>query len=341
MHLKTIGSLFISLLLTTFIYGQAKTADPIPSKLLRNTNISNLPIAQPRVLAMDTILPPIFIEDDCSLDLFSFFNNQGWGFVGGMNEYMDLEKAQRFYYNQENYSLTELSVFFATVDIVGDGDIFAKIYEVDEGTDGPGTLVGISNPMRVSDLAVDEFDVLETVFSFPTPPEISGDQFFVSIDFAELYDSQDTVSLLMSDLECGIDGDAWELFSDGETWVSMSDSLSWGISSNIFMIAAVETDGLSTTKELLGANGAIRLKDAFPNPTNGLLTIAYDLEIAAEVSVEIYTATGQLYREFTKENLIPGTYQNQVFTDNFPVGTYFYGITTDKGRLMNKFVVKE
>ena len=296
---------------------------------------------QARSFAIDTLTPPIFLEDDCSLELFTFFNNAGWGFVAGTNEFMDFEKAQRLYTTTNNNDVLGLILFFATVDVVGDGDVFVKIYEVDEATDGPGTLVGTSSPVKASEIAVDPMDIVPTLFTFETPPKVNGDEFFVSVDFSQLYGTQDTASLLMTDIPCGLENDTWELFGDGETWASWGDTTqSWGIASDLFMIAIVENnDGLSATKELVAGDKSIRMHDAFPNPATNELTIAYDLEISANVAIEIFSSNGQLLKHIDKSNLPPGNYREPISIEDLPSGTYIYGITTNMGRLMNKFTV--
>lgn len=339
MLLRYTFSFLIVLLSFNVGLGQSKKVNPNPERTVKQTLIRTNNLAEPRQLVADTIFPPIFVEDDCSLELFTFLNNQGWGFVAGQNSFIDLEKAQRFYFESDNYSVSEVFLYFATVDVVGDGNAFAKIYEIDETNNGPGELVGVSEPVRASALNVDPMAIIPTQFVFTTPAQVTGGEFFVSIELDDLYEAQDTISLLMTDLDCGIGGDAWELFGDGETWVSMADSASWLIQSNLFMTAIVESDGVSATKNLLVGEQNIRLHDAFPNPTKDELLIDFELEMAAEIKIEIYGVDGQLLQQIDKKRLSPGKYTELISTVDLSDGTYFYGIMTDKGRLMSKFVV--
>ncbi len=342
MELKSTISIFIFCLMANFVFGQAKIVNPEPAKVIRNTFTAPAPLPQARSIAMDTLFPTI-VEDEneaCSQNLFNFLNSGGWGLVGGMNNFGDVEKAQLFNYEDgdNNYKVTEAFVFVGVAEVVGDGEVVAKIYEVaDEG--GPAGLVGTSEPVKVSELAIDDELALPTQFIFATPAEVTTNGFFVSLDVSQLYTAQDTVGVLMTDTDCGVEGEAWELFSDGVTWLSIADEGSWDIGSNFFMAAIVETDEVSATKELVVGNQRISLHDAFPNPTNGQLTISYDLEESAAIQIEIYNLTGQVIRQINKNTLPAGQYQEQIGTNNLATGTYFYGIRTDSGRLMQKFSV--
>ncbi len=341
MKLNTFIFFFSFLLFASAIYGQARIANPKPAKVVRNT--LELPkLAQQRFMVADTLAPLIF-EDTCSLGAFSYLNSGGdgsWGFVGGMNDFIDLEKAQRFYYDKANFEVLNAIIFFASAAVVGDGVLTAKIYEIDPNTNGPGFLAGTSDALKVSDLAVDEQFIVPTIFNFSTPAVVSGTEFFVSIDFSQLYESQDTVGILMTDINCGDGADSWELFGDGETWVPINDeNNSWGLDASFFMLAIVQSDGTSASKELLVGDSRIRLHEAFPNPAKDEMIISYELETSAMVRIEIYSADGKLVKKMDQSRQLPGQYQKRITTQNMPSGIYLYGIVTDKGKLMNKLTI--
>lgn len=340
MKFKIFTLIFAFCLSINLIYGQVKIINPTPEKTLDNNYHFQLnALSQARFMPADTIVPPILL-DTCSQTVFSFLSNGDWGFVGGMNDFGDLEKAQRFFYDNEKYDVLETTIFFASADVVGDGDLTVKIYEVDNDTNGPGNLVGTSDAVKASEIAVDPQFVLPTFFTFSTPATVNGPQFFVSVDFSQLYATADTVDLLMTDIGCGDGNDSWELFSDGFTWLPINSSDSWGIETNFFMIATVQADGTSSTKELVtGGNNRIRLHDAFPNPATQEVTISYDLESSTDLQIEIYSTDGKLIQQIKKSTQPPGQYQELISTKNLTSGTYLYGIVTDKGRLMSKFTV--
>lgn len=338
MNVKNFTLLCCCLLTVSTVFAQKKSVNPIPEKAVRNT-YQPAQQSQARFMEMDTILSPILL-DTCSGTVFNFQPTEGSGFIGGTNDFMDLEKAQRMIANHSNFSVTEVFAFFGAAAIGGDGELSAKIYQVDPSTNGPGALVGTSDPIKASDINLDPDIIVPTPFVFSTPAPVMGNEFFVSIDLSALYTSQDTVGLLLTDVDCGFAEDAWELFGDGQTWVSLSNpDLSWNLVSNFPMIVVLELGGISSTQEIASTDGAIRLHDAFPNPATDNLTIAYDLEVKSMVQLEVYSIDGKLLIQQNQAVQAPGAYQVQLPIATLPEGVYLYGIVTDKGRLMNKFVV--
>lgn len=338
MNFKNCTLLFVLFLTLNTTFGQKKVANLTPDKVIKNTYQPS-ENAQARFMEMDTIVSPIFL-DTCSEALFNWEPIEGGGLIGGVNGFGDLEKAQRMIYTSGNFNVTSIFAFFGDVEVMGDGELAAKIYEVDGMTNGPGVLVGTSDPIKVSDINVDPEIAVPTPFIFSTPAAVTGSEFFISIDFSELYAAQDTVGLLMTNEDCGFAEDAWELFNDGETWVSMTNpDLSWNLLANFLMVATLDLDGVSSTQELLGTDGSIRLHDAFPNPAQSSVMIAYDLEVKSTVQLEIYSMDGKILQQQHQGIQAPGQYQIEMSTAELPEGMYLYGIVTDKGRLMNKFTV--
>ena len=338
MNFRNFTLLLLFSLTLNVVFGQKKVANLNPEKVVRTTYTSSLN-AQSRFMEGDTIFSPI-LADTCSDRLLYFKTVEGYGFIGGMNDFGDLEKAQRMIASQGNFTVTNIITSFGVGKIVGDGELAAKIYEVDEMTNGPGALAGTSDPIKVSDINLDPSIALPTGFTFSTPVAVIGQEFFVSIDFSALYTSQDTVSLLLTDVDCGFAEDAWELFDDGTTWVSMSNlEESWGLLSNFSMIATLQLDEVSSTKELLGTDGRIRLRAAFPNPAQSSITIAYDLEMKSTVQLEIYSLDGKMIQQLNQGNQPTGQYQVVIPIEQLSEGMYLYGIVTEKGRLMNKFTI--
>jgi len=105
--------------------------------------------------------------------VFVFPIEQG-GTVSGVNGFMDLEKAQRMIYTTGNFSVTSILAFFGEANVIGDGNLSAKIYEVDETTNGPGVLVGTSDAIKVSEINLDPEFVVPTPFIFSNPAPVAG-----------------------------------------------------------------------------------------------------------------------------------------------------------------------
>ncbi len=190
-------------------------------------------------MEMDTLLPPAF-DLDCGSQVASFSITDNWGNVSGMNQFMDLQKAQRFDYDgASTYTVNEVGVFFSRANVVGDGELKINIYEV--GPSGaPGALLGSSESMKVSEIAVPGPDdpLLSTAFEFETPPTVMSNQFFVSVDFTALYATQDTVALFNTPDDCGDGTSTWELFGDGTTWDNYVNS--WDLNADLGLVVVVE-----------------------------------------------------------------------------------------------------
>lgn len=187
----------------------------------------------------DTLFPPSFAED-CSNSLFDFRITDSWGRVSGMNEFLDLQKAQRFNYDgADAYTVNEVGVWFSLASIVGDGEIKVNIYDISTGG-APGALLGSSEPLKVSELIVpaENDPLVPTSFTFSTPPLVAGNQFFVSVDFTALYATQDTVAIFNTNDGCGDGTSTWELFGDGTTWGTFVDS--WELNADLAVLAIVE-----------------------------------------------------------------------------------------------------
>lgn len=292
----------------------------------------------PGPVARDTVLPPAFVND-CAFSPVSFTITDAWGFVGGMNEFQDLQKAQRVTYTQNTgYRVVEAWGFFSDAEVVGDGTLDINIFSVDEQTGAPGSLLGSSEPLNVSDIIIDDQQVLPTIFPFSTPVSVQDTQFFVSLDMSELYDTQDTVGLFLTPEGCGDGSDAWELFSDGATWAPFEES--WELESNLYLFAVVEFDEATSVDDPFVQNNELTLFPAFPNPASAEVTLRYQLDEASDVAIELYTADGRLIRQMDQGRMVKGEHQQRINVSDLPAGAYVYSIVTTQSRLLSRFVVE-
>ncbi len=284
----------------------------------------------------DTLIPPIFLED-CAESVFSFLNSGGWGFVAGMNSFGDLEKAQRFKYDDASaYKVLEIGVFFAEKKVVTDGILQVKIYAANGENNGPGELLGTSNPINTSEVNVDEESLAITTFTFDTPPMVSNHQFFASVDFSQLYAANDTLSMFMSDIDCGDGADSWELFSNNITWAPINDpDLSWEINANFLMTAIIEIEETTSVKE---QNNPLGLK-SYPVPAKDQLNLTYQLTESSPTTIEIYSITGKKVLSVYKENQSAGEHIESINTSSFEPGSYFARIRSFQGISATRIIV--
>ena len=283
-------------------------------------------------VVLDTLFPPIFAEE-CANTVVSFEPTDGWGYVSGTNNFMDLEKAQKFSFEEEGmFSVMEVGVFFIDAALVGDGNLRAKIYSVNEETGGPGELLGTSNDLKASEVVTDDEELVLTLFNFDMPAAGSGDAFFVSIDFADLYTTNDTVGIFLSDVDCGSGEDAWEFF--GDQWVRMFDS--WGgLESDLFMAVVVDFQGSTSTNDISETLSVT----TYPSPASDVINVNYSLKDPSTVLLEVYSLDGKRVVALPQGRQSTGTHNIQLQVDEWESGTYLTRISTDKGVFTGKAVV--
>ncbi|MEZ4992627.1 MAG: T9SS type A sorting domain-containing protein [Saprospiraceae bacterium] len=297
-------------------------------------------------LALDTLVPPIF-DDECSFNLAAFPLTNYWGRLGGMNGYGDKEKAQLL--NNETNTIIRVNqgmAWFNRAKGVGNGNLRMKVYAPD-GTDAngrngaPGTLLGQSDDLRVSDIQVDDSLVVTTFFPFSNPVTLGDNSFYMSVDMADLYATNDTVDLLHTLIGCGNGLESYELWSD-DSWNSMQDAWSSSTTTfdiNFFIFAIVEFDDPSGVVDPYVLQNGLRLFPAAPNPARNVVRLGYELEESGPVQIEIYSPDGRQLQKINLGQQPAGRYAEEIAVGDFPVGSYIYGVVTDKSRLMSKFVV--
>lgn len=293
-----------------------------------------------RVVA-DTLIPAAF-ADECSEFLTVYGISNEWGTVTGMNGYFDLEKAQLI----ENITgtaieITEVLAYFDYIGLDGNGNLRAKIYSVAE--DGsPSTLLGQSDDITASEVMADPTEILVTSFPFTSTVSLSDASFFVSVDFTDLYASQDTTGLLQTEIGCGDGNESFELWAD-ETWHSMAEV--WSSDTETFdihlpLFPVVEFDETSPVADPFYQQGHLRLRPATPNPAHTSVQLNYELEQSGTVRIEIFSPDGRRIQERNLGLLPQGNYVESVELGNLASGAYIYSILTEEARVVSRFVVE-
>ena len=181
------------------------------------------------------IFPPSFNEncsDFVQEELLpSTFPSRGYKAGMSFGLVQEWEKAQFFSVDLDTtYYISEVHVFFSKVAVLDSGPVRVRIYSHLPGEKRPrGGPIGISEPILVSDLRTDSQNLQATVFSFSLPVELSDPSFIVSVDFADLYQSEDTVSIFSTSDEgnCEESDDNWSWRFSSTTgsfdWENMTD----------------------------------------------------------------------------------------------------------------------
>ncbi|MEZ5038628.1 MAG: T9SS type A sorting domain-containing protein [Saprospiraceae bacterium] len=322
-------------LLTVSAFSQQRIMTPVPDRVVTHPLPHNLISTR---ATMDTLIPNA-LGLACGDTVYSNPITDLWGFVGGTNEYGDTEKAQRYSFSEVSpFKVTETWVFFASASVVGDANISIKIYSV-KSNGAPDVLLGTSDPVKASEILLDDQLVLPTSFTFSSPVLVEVPDFFVSVDFSESYNAQtDTIGIFMTGPNCGSGDDSWELFSTGD-WYAINDQDSWRYNSDFWIFPIIEYEApLNTTDAFVAKNG-LQLFPAQPNPAYEQIGLPYELSNGTRVSIEIYAADGRLLRKIDKGQQGPGAYRENLSVADLPAGAYVYGIVTEEARIMSRFIV--
>ncbi|MDH3652251.1 MAG: hypothetical protein OEQ53_21360, partial [Saprospiraceae bacterium] len=279
---KQIYTLLLLLISSSLSYGQQRSFDEAADsrELIRYDNIQ---ASDARSVAMDVVLYPS-ASLSCSDSVSLFVPDNGWGFVSGTNNFMDLAKAQRLEFTStDQFQILGGIVFFAIADVIGDGELKMNMHELDKSTGGPGDPITVSSPVKVSEINLpDSNGVQPTAFAIPMAdiPTVSQPSFYASVDFTDAYTKMDTVGIFQTLPGCGLGEDTWEQFSNG-TWSSIRNS--WmGLEADFIITALVEFDELSSAESFIG-NGGLRIYPAFPNPAKEKIILNYEIEQSGPV----------------------------------------------------------
>ncbi|MCB0668515.1 MAG: T9SS type A sorting domain-containing protein, partial [Saprospiraceae bacterium] len=293
-------------------------------------------VKQQHARATDIVSYPVS-GDECASTVVPYPSN-GWGYVGGTNVFGDRVKAQHLEFTGSAvFTVIGALAYFDTPSVVGDSSVTAKVYEVVENA--PGELLSTSLPVRVSQITPPSDTSVEfTIFPFNDSMSLESPQFFVGIDFTDLYSSMDTLGLFSTLDSCGDGSNTFEMWSDG-TWASFDTT--WFLNADLLIEAIVEfaEDTTVAADDYIKYNG-LRLFPATPNPADAHTVLNYGLDKDQEVRISLLDVSGRIVREINPGLKHAGQHQEQVHTFDMSPGTYYYRISTPAGSLVSTFIVQ-
>ncbi|NND09167.1 MAG: T9SS type A sorting domain-containing protein [Saprospiraceae bacterium] len=338
---RAVGVLFISCLLSSAV---AQVRSDIGKQSIQEISTLTLaPVDRSARFAQEIVSYPSN-NDDCSISVgvTPLASIMAWGFIEGTNQFGDLEKAQRLTFTgSAEYEVIAVIGYFATPSIVGNGMIKAIIYEEDPDSGEPGDSIGESVALAVNMVAVPDSFINATLFQFlqSSSAKPSSENFFVSIDISQLYQSEDTLALFSTTFGCGAGTDTYDRIPGG-AWFAVGDSLnSWNVSLDYLLEAIVEFDDPTNTDAYI-ANGGLQLHPAYPNPSQQEVFINFSLEGASEVTIDVFDLMGKRVdaRDLSRKEV--GRHQASIQTVQLLPGQYYYRISTDHGHLGSRFTVE-
>jgi hypothetical protein len=90
---------------------------------------------------------------------------------------------------------------------------------------------------------------------------------------------------------------------------------------------AFESDAITTSMEQLQTAKEFKLNQNYPNPFNPTTTISFVLPTASNVTLQVYTVTGQLVATLVNESRAAGEHSVTFNASNLSSGVYIYRIT--------------
>jgi hypothetical protein len=89
------------------------------------------------------------------------------------------------------------------------------------------------------------------------------------------------------------------------------------------------------------SKASARLHQNQPNPFNNKSVIRYDLEEAANVTLEVYSVTGQRVMSFNEGQKATGSHSITIDGASLPAGLYYYSLTAGDVKATKKMIVLE
>jgi hypothetical protein len=291
----------------------------------------------------------------------TIFGSASGGYVYGKN--VQLSTCAQGYYNSGSTSLvitkvvvwagkkdmavTPLATSNVSVSIWSMAANKARTYIAPTGTATAGTFTLDSygpnvklNPTALVNIAnVDTSTagsgIHWTVATFSTPVNINGDFAIVANSFGLA--STDTVGFVSDAKNAAAGINMTFVATAGNSWYKVNGGAyaDGSLDNNIAFFAVL---GVGTAvKEYV--NG-VKLSALYPNPTKDEATITYSLEKnSTNVSLEVYTTTGQNVYSQTFGNQEAGNYNIKLDASNYASGSYFYQMRANGHTITKEFIV--
>ncbi len=130
----------------------------------------------------------------------------------------------------------------------------------------------------------------------------------------------------------------WELWSDN-SWYTFAAPDSWGSEMNVDLGIFPIVDLSSGLVENGNFINGIKMQ-TYPNPASEFITLTYEVENAADVSVEIYTVNGQRVRVVEAGQMTAGIHTMDINVSDLSAGTYVYSLVAGSQRLTKRMIIE-
>ena len=316
-------------LLAAAAFGQQSWVENVQQKLpqIRRAEITKS--------VPERIFPVSIGGEECadSIALYSFRVESDSGYVFGTNTLLDQAKIQRFVYpGQDRYQITEVGVAFARPDsMIDDLVLSARIYNDINADSTLGRLLATSDSVRIGDVIRPDSLIRFTRFTFPNPPVLDRDSFWVYIDFSDVYEGFGGDIGIYSTLEdCGEGTDVFQVKANG-AYTTVENF--WGLNAEMFMFTTVDPDVVISTRQPV----ATYQTTVAPNPTFDQVAISFVPPTSGRYSASLHDLGGRNVRSTASQFYTSDAQINWSLAD-LPAGLYLYHIDGPQGRQSGKVV---
>lgn len=264
-------------------------------------------------------------------DTLAIYNSNNWGFVSGMNGYLDKAKAEKFLsadYSAGSPVLGAYVYFYQYVYASAASNIKIKVWDA-SGTGGsPGASPLATETVLLNTIPNSGPYAGLAYISFTSPVFVSGD-FFVGVEFTDPYVAGDTVGIISNrNGNTPAPGTAWEKWSD-DSWKTIDAG--WGMDLSYYIVPVL----CSVTTDI-EKSGDIDDISIYPNPSNGIISIMIGLNKDSDVKINVFNTLGQNVKSADMKSGNGGKIDFDLSGNNN--GVYFIEVKT-KSSVITKRVI--
>jgi PKD repeat protein len=260
----------------------------------------------------------------------SVIGSSGWGYISGHNDYLDIAKAEKISGIAANSVIDGVYIAFGVATSSGPTNTFNVNIWDDNGTAGlPSTILG-TETVTYQTAATDAGLGVPTYIDFNPDITVSGD---IYAGIGLTYTAGDTLGIVTTADGEVTPGTGYEQFS-GTDWHAYSETpASWGLNVAHLILAVVCTP---TGINQIDANTTFSIS---PNPSNGLLTIDINSQIAQTINLKIVNLLGEV---MLVEKIVANSQINkQLDLRGFANGIYQVMVETDGKTYVEKLVLNK
>ncbi len=180
-----------------------------------------------------------------------------------------------------------------------------------------------------------------TVVNFANPPLCTGD-LAIACNLTDVKQIGDTVGFLGDATGNGLNlrYTFHRVTQPPSTFWFPTDFLFPGTNCNVAIFAI--TEDATSVRDLNQSTFVQGIRAlAYPNPASADCRIEFELADAGEIRFELLSADGRIVQQQDWGKRIPGTYTEQIATDNLASGIYYYSISSSHGGRITRSLVVE